>query len=207
MWNDFQAEWASSNWEPELSELSLQVAAQRWFNQCPPLFPPLFHTLGETQSPDIRLQTPPDCVMYNILPGVDRIWKFQNSSLKREYHGIYRKVGKFSIFYLLQDDYRLKMVEDGWRWLKYVEVISQIIRNNLLGVEATRSMQLICWWMKFGSWMFSSCCHSKSWWVIEKSLSSLVWKIVFFMTHQPFKLRSGSIKSIKLTSPFNVSLL
>jgi hypothetical protein len=51
--------------------------------------------------------------MYNILPGVDRIWKFQNSSLKREYHGIYRKVGKFSIFYLLQDDYRLKMVEDG----------------------------------------------------------------------------------------------
>ena len=111
----------------------------------------------------------------------------------------------YSIYFRMIIGWRwLKMVEDGWRWLKYVEVISQIIRNNLLGVEATRSMQLICWWMKFGSWMFSSCCHSKSWRVIEKSLPSLVWKIVFFMTHQPFKLRSGSIK---LTSPFNVSLL
>ena len=178
--------WASSNWEPELS---LRCRSKLR----------LKGGLTNVHLCSLRFSTP--WGRPKVLISDSQLLQIaQNSSLKREYHDI----GKFSIFDLLQDDYRLKMVEDGWRWLKYVEVISQIIRNNLLGVEATRSMQLICWWMKFGSWMFSSCCHSKSWRVIEKSLPSLVWKIVFFMTHQPFKLRSGSIK---LTSPFNVSLL
>ena len=178
--------WASSNWEPELS---LRCRSKLR----------LKGGLTNVHLCSLRFSTP--WGRPKVLISDSQLLQIaQNSSLKREYHDI----GKFSIFDLLQDDYRLKMVEDGWRWLKYVEVISQIIRNNLLGVEATRSMQLICWWMKFGSWMFSSCCHSKSWRVIEKSLPSLVWKIVFFMTRQPFKLRSGSIK---LTSPFNVSLL